>query len=100
MPKLTFTIPHGQSKEDARERLLQFSDGLRNKFQDQISDLQESWEGDRLDFSFRTYGIPIQGNITVNPSALSVQCELPLSAMIFKGKIEAEVREQLVRVMS
>ena len=100
MPKLNFTIPHGQSEEDARRRLMQFSDGLREKFQDRISDLQESWAGDRLDFSFSTFGIRVQGNITVGPSDLAVLCELPFSAMMFKGKIESEVREQLVRVMS
>ena len=99
MPKLNFTIPHGQSQEDARQRLMHFTDGLREKFQDQISDLQESWEGDRLDFGFRTFGIRIQGNITVGQNDLAVLCELPFSAMMFKGKIESEVREQLVRVM-
>ena len=99
MPKLNFTVPHGHSQEDARQRLVQFSDGLREKFQDQISDLQESWDGDRLNFSFSTFGIRIQGNIMVGPNDLAVICELPFSAMMFKGKIESEVRKQLVQVM-
>ena len=99
MPKLNFSIPHGQSKEDARQRLEHFTSGLREKFQDQVSDLQESWDNDRLDFSFKTFGIRIQGNITVKPDALAVLCELPFSAMMFKGKIESEVRAQLVRIM-
>jgi putative polyhydroxyalkanoate system protein len=100
MPKLNFSIPHGQSQEDARRRLLKFMDGLRERFQDQVSDLQESWEGNRLDYSFRAFRIRIQGNVTVGPDDLTVLCELPFSAMMFKGKIESEIRQQLVRVMA
>lgn len=99
MPKLNFSVPHLQTKEDARHRLERFSEGLRSKFQDQMSDFEESWSGDVLAFAFKTFGIRVQGDITVNDSDLAVACELPFSAMMFKGKIESEIQKQLSRLM-
>lgn len=99
MPKLNFKIPHSQSREDARHRLERFTDGLKSKFQGQVSDLEESWNGDHLNFGFKTFGIRIAGDITINDSDLDVCCDLPLTAMMFKGKIQSEVQQQLGRLM-
>ncbi len=99
MPKLNFAIPHSLSKEDARHKLERFAESMKGKFQDQVSELEESWEGDKLNFGFKTFGISIQGDIAVGESDLAVVCELPFSAMLFKGKIESGMREQLGRLM-
>jgi len=96
---LNFKIPHSQSREDARHRLERFTDGLKSKFQGQVSDLEESWNGDHLNFGFKTFGIRIAGDITINDSDLDVCCDLPLTAMMFKGKIQSEVQQQLGRLM-
>ena len=100
MPKLNFKIPHSQTREDARHRLERFTEGMKSKFQGQMSDLEESWNDDRLNFGFKTFGIRIAGEIAVNDSDLAVCCELPLAAMMLKGKIQSEVQRQLGRLMS
>ena len=89
MPKLNFSIPHSQTKENARQKLEKFAESMKSKFQDQVSDLEESWEGDKMNFGFNTFGISIKGDITVAERDLAVVCELPISAMLFKGKIES-----------
>lgn len=99
MPKINFEIPHPLSNEDAKDRLQRFVESLESKFQDNVSDLQQSWEGDRLDFGFKTYGIKIAGNINVEDSRIAVDIDLPISAMMFKGKIESEIRKQLERLL-
>ena len=99
MPKLNFSVPHFQTKEDARHRLEHFAERLRNKFQDQVSDFQQTWSDDALDFTFKTFGMQVQGNITVNDADLAIACQLPLSAMIFKNKIQSEIEDQLGRLM-
>ena len=99
MPTLNFKVPHSQSKEDARHRLGHFTEGLKSKFKDQVSDLEETWNGDCMNFGFKTFGIHISGEITILDTELDVRCNLPLPAMMFKGKIESEVKQQLGRLM-
>jgi len=99
LPKLTFKIPHSQTREDARHRLEQFTEGLKSKFQGQVSDLEESWNDNHLNYGFKTFGIRISGDIKINDNDLDVCCDLPLTAMIFKGKIESELKQQLGRLM-
>ena len=38
---------------------------LEKKFQNQVSELHQSWENDTLNFRFKTYGIPLSGGITI-----------------------------------
>jgi len=99
VPKINFEIPHTLSAEEAKQRLQRFAESLQAKFQDQVSELDQSWEGDALAFGFKTYGIKIQGKIEVLDDRLAVDVDLPFSAMMFKGKIESEIRQQLERLL-
>jgi putative polyhydroxyalkanoate system protein len=100
MPKFNVTVPHPLSQQDARERLDRFADVLGEKFKDQVNDLQQSWEGDTLRFSFKSYGILLKGGVTVAEKQLNVDGELPFSAMMFKGKIESAIKEQLEKLVT
>ena len=99
MPKLSLEIPHQLSADEAKDRLLRFTEALQSKFQDQVGDLEQSWEGNDLAFGFKTFGIKIQGKIGVQDDKLVLDGDLPFSAMMFKGKIESEIRQQLERMV-
>ena len=99
MPQFTVQVPHTLSQQEARERLNRFVDVLRQKFQDSVNDLQQDWEGDTLRFSFKTFGILLKGGITVGQRELDVKGDLPFTAMMFRGKIESSIREQLERLV-
>jgi hypothetical protein len=99
MPKFNLQVPHTLEKQEARSRLERFVETLQQKFQNQVSDLHQSWEADTLRFRFKTYGIQLDGGITVGDRDLSVAGDLPFSAMMFRGKIEAGIREQLERLV-
>ncbi|MCH2114852.1 MAG: polyhydroxyalkanoic acid system family protein [Pirellulales bacterium] len=99
MPKLNLEIPHQLSGDEAKQRLQKFTEVLEAKFQDQVGELDQSWEGSSLEFSFKTFGIKIQGKIEVKDDKLVLDGDLPFSAMMFKGKIESEIREQLERLV-
>jgi len=99
MPKFNVTLSHPLSQQDAIDRLSRFADTLREKFQDKVSDLEQSWNGNVLNFGFKTYGIAIKGTITVTDKQVALVGELPFTAMMFKGKIESEIREQLTRLL-
>jgi hypothetical protein len=99
VPKFRLEIPHSLSADDAKSRLERFVESLQAKFQDKVSDLDQKWDGNTLAFGFKTFGIKIAGAITALQDKLDVTGDIPFSAMMFKGKIESEIREQLGRLM-
>ena len=99
MPKINFDVPHSLSADDAKEKLQKFVEAIQEKFKDQVSDLEQSWQDNDLSFGFKTFGIKIAGKINVSDDKLSVDGDLPISAMMFKGKIESEIRNQLEKLM-
>ena len=100
MPKFGVRVPHQLTPQEARARLERFVEVLQQKFENQVSDLQQEWEGDSLRFRFKTYGIPLEGGITVAENELNLAGDLPFSAMMFRGKIESAIREQLERLVA
>ena len=100
MPKFGVRVPHTLTKDEARSRLERFIEMIQAKFADKVSDMTQSWEGDMLRFHFKTYGIPLDGGITVAEKELNLAGDLPFAAMMFKGKIESAVKEELERVLA
>ena len=100
MPKFGVTVPHHLTKDEARSRLERFVEVLQTKFAGKVSDLNQSWEGDTLKFGFKTFGIQLTGGIAVNDDNLKLDGDLPFAAMMFKGKIESDIKEQLERIVA
>jgi Putative polyhydroxyalkanoic acid system protein (PHA_gran_rgn) len=100
MPKFGVRVPHQLPRDEARSRLDRFVEMLQQKSEGQVSDLQQSWEGDTLKFRFKTYGIPLEGGVAVTDDELNLSGDLPFSAMMFRGKIESVFREQLERLVA
>jgi len=100
MPKFGVRVPHALSKDEARSRLERFVEVIEMKYADKVSDLNQSWQGDTLNFRFKTYGIALDGEITVTDNELNLAGNLPFAAMMFKGKIESEIRESLEKIVA
>jgi hypothetical protein len=100
MPSLTISMPHSLSPEEATARLQTFFGKLKEKYKDQMSNLEEQWNGNKLDHSFSTFGFSIKGDLTVEPNEVKVNGSLPFAAMMFKGKIEQSVRDELGKVLA
>jgi hypothetical protein len=99
VPKFNLEIPHELTGDEAKSRLERFVEMLESRFGEQVSDLEQSWNGNQLDFAFKTFGIKISGAMHAAPEKVSVDGNLPISAMMFKGKIEKEIREQIARLL-
>jgi putative polyhydroxyalkanoate system protein len=100
VPKLSFSVPHSKGKDEVRSRLEAFADRVRAKYEGQVKDVKQSWDGDTLSFGFRTLGNNIEGRLTVEDDRLAVDGSLPFAAMMFKGKIESTIREELERLLA
>lgn len=99
VPKFNVNVPHSLSQEDAKAKLERFADTLQTKYQDKVSELTQAWEGNTLNFNFKTFGIKIGGKIDVKEDNLAVHGDIPMTAMVFKGKIESDIKEQLQRLV-
>jgi putative polyhydroxyalkanoate system protein len=98
MPKYSVTVPHTLTQEEAKERLGRFTESVGSS--DQVSNLEQSWEGNNLRFGFKTFGIQLKGVVAVEDNQLEVDGEMPFSAMMFKGKIESEIQKMLAKLVS
>ena len=98
MPKINFDVPHSMTADEAKEKLQHFAEMLQSKFQDQVSDFEQSWDANDLSFGFKTFGFKIDGQIGAQAEKLAVEVELPFAAMMFKGKIESGIKKQLERL--
>ena len=58
------------------------------------------WEDDVLKFAFSTFGIQVSGQMSVEEDKVVMNCELPFSAMMFKGKIVGGIQEALEKVLA
>lgn len=100
MPKLSMSIPHTLTQEEATRRLQEQLRLATQTFEEHVQNLEQHWEGNALSFRFSTYGFSVAGTLNSEPSEVRVNADLPLAAMMFKGVIEQQVREQLGRVLT
>lgn len=100
MPKLSITIPHELGKEQAADRLNKFIDGLHDDYGSQVSDLHQAWQDSSLDFGFRAFGMAVKGQIAVGEKQLDLKGDLPMAAMVLKGKIESAIRDELTKLLA
>jgi hypothetical protein len=100
MPTVTITTPHSLGAEEATTRLKSFFAKLKERHADKVSNLEEAWNDNKLDYSFSTYGFNVKGDIAIEPDQVKVNGNLPFAAMMFKGKIEQTVRDELEKLLA
>jgi len=97
---MSVTVPHLSTQEEVTVRLKDLLERAKERNQDKIQNLVEQWNGNTLTFSFKSYGFDIGGTVAVEPQAVRVDAKLPFAAMLFKGKIEQTLRDELTRKLA
>ncbi|GAA4422233.1 MULTISPECIES: polyhydroxyalkanoic acid system family protein [Bremerella] len=101
MPGFKVEVPHSLGQEEAAKRVKDLLEHLRGRFEGQVKDMQQTWtEDDVMQFSFKTAGLTIKGEMDVQPSSVVVHGDLPFAAMLFKGRIESSIKEELVKCLA
>ena len=100
MPSVQLTIPHQLGQEEALARLKRLLTKVKNRYQTQVSDLQETWTDNVVQFGFKTYGFTVAGQMTVGPTDVRFDAKVPMAAMMFKGKIEQTLRDEIARALA
>ena len=100
MPSFTMSVSHQLGAAEAVERIQRFSTKLKARYDGQYKDLEEDWADNALKFALSTFGMKIKGVMKVEEDAVNFNGDLPFAAMMFKGRIEKEVREALEKVLA
>lgn len=100
MPKLAIEVPHTLGQQEASQRLQGYLEKVKERYGAQVSNLTDAWNGNTLNFGFTTFGFNIKGAVNVHEDKVALDGDIPFAAMMFKGKIEQEVRDQLAKVLT
>jgi hypothetical protein len=100
MPKLNISIPHELTQAEARRRIKSAIADAKKKYGEKIDELQESWKGYSGTLNVTAMGQKLAVLVTVNSSDVTVQSALPMIAMMFRGKIEAAIRQEGTKLLA
>ena len=100
MPGFSTEVSHSLGKEAALEKLKGFLDQVQQRYSKEISDVDGSWTENVLTYEFTTYGIKIDGTLTVEDESVKMDGNLPFAAMMFKGKISDSIRVALEKAIA
>jgi hypothetical protein len=100
MPQLTMEVSHALGQEQALERLKEKFSMAKDAYRAHLSEFREQWNQSTLDFGFRAAGMNVSGTLAVEAAAVRLHAELPWAAMMFKGMIEKQVREELGKLLT
>ena len=99
MAKLNMSIPHRLSRDEALARIKGLLERLKQEYGNNISNLQESWNGNKGTFSFSAKGFNISGTLDVGTFAIRLSGNLPFAARFFKGRIEETIRTEARKLL-
>jgi len=100
LSKLNIAVRYDVSSEEAKEKVTQLLENLKEKYHTQIKDLQESWNGNEGQFSFKFSGFSISGNLIIKDSVVLFEISLPFIARMFSGKVEEIIKQEAEKVFS
>ena len=100
MRKFNTSVPNPLEKNKPRSSVEGLLSRVTEKYGDQVSALEQNWEGDTLNFSMTTYGFKITGNLVVEEEQVKIDGDLPFAAAMFKGKIEGSIRNELEKCLA
>jgi len=100
VPRMTVTVTHHLSQEDALKRVQDLLQNLKSDLGDKITGLRESWSGNACEFSFNAAGLRISGTLNVTSDHARVEGKLPFAAGLFKSKIESTIRDRAEKLLA
>jgi len=99
MPAFRTEVTHALGKDEATERLKQFLTHVREHYKDQVSQVDGTWQDNKLGFTLTTFGFTIKGDLTVEDHQAVLEGQLPFAALAFRGKIEQGIKRELERAL-
>ncbi len=91
-------IPHNFSRKEAVNRVKSALNQSRAQVLQHAPDLEDSWDGDTLNFAATLQGKKINGTLAVEDNRFVLDAKLPLLWRMFEGQIEKAIKEQVSKI--
>jgi hypothetical protein len=91
---ITISIPHKLTQEEARRRIQAGITDARKQFMGKMTQVEDHWTENHLEFKFAALGQPITGRLDVLPSSINVSVDLPWLLAMLADKIKPEVEQR------
>lgn len=83
------------SKRTARSRIDEVLPQLLGEFGLDVSDVNNTWNGDTMSFSLKAKGFNIKGKLDITDSDVLIDVGVPLAARPFQGRIQKSIQHKL-----
>jgi|SRR6478735_6182645 len=100
MSSLNLNIPHKLSKEEALTRIKGLLSNLKEEQKNLVSDVQENWQDNKGNFSFKAKGFSLAGDIVVHDSNVQINSDLPFAVSFFKGMISDVITQKTKELLA
>ena len=100
MAALNLTIPHNLSKEEALTRIKNLLSNLKEEKKDIVSNVQENWQDNKGNFSFKAQGFNLAGDIVVNDADVQINSDLPFAVSFFKSAISDMITKKTKELLA
>ena len=96
MPRITQTFSHSLGKDEAVRRLREKISIEKVNKQNVATVTKEVWQDPyNLEFSMTVLTYRVDGSLNIGDSEITLNIDLPMGALLFKGMIESQIQQQM-----
>jgi len=88
------SVPHHTTREEARRKIEERMANLERQYGHYATDIDKSWDGDRLNFSVKARGMSGSGSLEITDTEVIVDGKLPLMARPFESRIKSTIERE------
>jgi Putative polyhydroxyalkanoic acid system protein (PHA_gran_rgn) len=100
MPKLTASVPHQLTRTEAKRRIQDGLNDLRQKQAALLGGFRENWSGDTMEFHGGVMGQSVSGRLEVEDQAVRVEVALPWLLGMLAGALKPRIEQQGRQLLS
>lgn len=91
---LIVSIPHNLGQAEAVRRLHGGMSSVKSQFGDKVASIDESWNGNRMDFRVGAMGQTVNGHLEVMNDQVRVEVQLPWILAMIAEKAKTFIQKQ------
>ena len=100
MPGFLTAVDHSLGQTEAQSRVSTFLDQVQNQYQDMVSSWSGEWNENKLNFELIAMNMKVTGVLEVTDDAVLVGGSIPFAMVMFKGRMEKTLRDELRKLLA
>jgi putative polyhydroxyalkanoate system protein len=96
---ITLRVPHQLTQAEARQRIENGLGNLARQHAGKVADVQQTWNGNQMNFRFSAMGQAMTGRIDVEPSDVVLNIDLPWLLAMLADKIKPQIQAEATKML-